>query len=905
MPSHFDFQVASSESFQLPTLKQLIGHQSDSTLNNEEESIRVTQPSLPSSLSFPIKENSLRRSFDKQEVVDIPIQILDDNNVDPDKLLLLRVPQSKLNRTILHTVLKIKVVDPDSLEKDHNLEYEEDVSNTNLLTNELLMKQRRALNEVKQISTSEKPLELERSASTYRGRSNRKKIRVDPSLSASTEDSIASSLVQTTETIGSIPVKLSTKEQIIQTTENITTQHTPVVQNTENNVSANPRAADIERARRRRIRINSSQVTSGTISNIRNTHVRGRPSRRRNRVEIPETTTVVSITTSRGTTLPGTTTSDFPRGFLLTRNIDDILVKRIDKLSTVGIQSVDPSTLSTTEKNLFSTKPFTNSPTTTEYSESSTITNSPLIEDANQERESNFFVTTTEIAQENEDYNQPRETTTKISEFIIPKLEDDENNMNTSTEETTTEQTSTLPHRYIKRKKIRKIKPVSSTEFSDLESSIEEKNILLKRTLPEFALEETTDSSFTNPDSIFTTLDSISFTTSTSASSTPDSTTSPTTLATFDAKSSEPFSSISLSTTSDPTFESTFFTTETSTKEQSTISENLTTREELDLKLPEVTEANDSALTTEYILQRTEDFIEPNSNFLRSITERHNSFTTKLYVQEQTNSNEDFEKLKLESKETEIRGSDITTEKGDLNLSTLSQVLNIETTPMSIDQNQNETTTSVAKSSNTNTSISNDTSFLIKTNDQISTESPLKITKKVVDESTSSRPTNSRRRVLKRKRQRNDLKPEEKSMEVAKTETIEVTLRKEENPTTSASISSSSTGPELEKPTRKRVVVYRGNRRFSSRTTPSTVQSSPDTRDLPNKIASRRRTKMVVRKRPKLSSADSLESDLSIPDDESNRKGRNLSLDPETKSSDDADEAGSELNEKSVSQRTI
>lgn len=906
MRSHFDFQVASSESFQLPTLKELIYHQSNSTLNNEEESIRVNQPFLRSSLSLPLKENSLRRSFTKQEVVDSPIQILDDKDDDPDKLLLLRVPENKLNKTILRTVLNIKIADPNSLEKNDNSGYEEGVSNTNLLTNELLMKQRRALNDVKEISKTEIPLELERSASTYRGRSSRRRLRLDPTLNRTNEDSIPSqsTSVQTTENISSqnTPGKTSTKEHL-HSIENATSQSTPVLQNTERSLPANPRAADIERARRRRIRINSSHVPA-PIHNSQVSHLRGRPSRRRNRVDIPESSSTLSITTSRGTTIPDTT-SDFPRGFLLTTNIDNILVTREDKLSTVGTQSTHSSAISTIEKVLYSTKPFTDSPTTAEYSESSTITISPLIEDTNQEGESNLFVTTTEIAQDNEHYNQPMETTTEISETTIDKLEDDENDMNTSTsvEISTTERASTLPHRYIKRKKIRKIKPVSSTEFLYLESfksSIDDKNILLKKTILDSS-EETSDSSFTNPDSSFTILDSFSFTTSESVPSAPSSTAPQT----FDAISSVTSNSITLSTISNPASESTFFTTEASSREQSTISENLTTGEEPDLKSPEVTEASDFALTTEYLLLGTDDFVKPNSNFVEFTTERSDFFTTKMYAQEQTNSHDDFEELNLETKEAEIRGHDMTTEKGDTMLSTLSQFSNTQTTPISIDQNKNQTANSLAKSSITNTSIHYDASSSIQINDQISTDSPIKITQKVGDElvSTSDRPTNGRRRVLKRKRQRIDSKREEKSMEVAKTETIEVTLKKDESSTTPASIISSSISPESEKLTRKRVVVYRGTRRFSSKTTPPTVQSPPDTRDHPNQIASRRRTKKVVRKRPKLSSADTPESDLSTPDDESNRKDKHLSLDPETKTYEDADQAGSEINEKSVSQR--
>ncbi|XP_033232271.1 mucin-5AC isoform X2 [Belonocnema kinseyi] len=896
-------KVASSESFQLPTLKQLIDHQNNSSLNNEEKSIRITEPFLRSSLSFPLQENSLRRSFTEQEVVDSPLQILDDKDDDPDKLLLLPIPENKLNRTILRTVLKLKIAHENSLEKNDNSEYEEGVSNTNLLTNELQMTQRSALSDVKEFSTTEKPVELERSASTYRGRSSRRRLRVDPSLNTSNEDSLPSqsTSVQTTEKISSQnkAVKISTKEHL-RTIENATTQSTPLLQNIESSVPANLRAADIDRARRRRTRINSPHVPA-PIHNWQISHTRGRASRRRNRVDIPESSSTLSITTSRGTILPETT-SDFPRGFLLTKNTDDILLTKEDRFSTVGIESTHSSAISTIEKVLYSTKPYTELPTTTEYSESNTITSSPLSKDTNQEGESNLLVTTTEIAEDNEDYNQPIGTTTQISETTIEKLEYDETDMNTSTsaEISTTERASTLPHRYIKRKKIRKIKPVSSTQFSDLEllkSSIEDKNILLKKKILDFS-EETTESSFNNPDSSFTILDPITFTTSEPVPSAPSSK-SP---AIFDAISSITSDSITLSTTSNPAFESTFFTTEAPSSEKSTKSKNLIPGKEADLKSPEITEASDFALTNGYFLLGTDDFIKPNSNFVEFTTERSNFFTTKLYVQEQTNSQDDFEKLSLETKDDEIRGNVITTEKGDTMLSTLSQFSDPETTSMSIDQNKNQTAASLAISSITNTSILNDAGISIQLNDQISTESPIKITSKVGEEliSTSDRPTNGRRRVLKRKRQRIDSKREEKSMEEAKTETIEVTLKKNETSTTPAPISSSSIDPESEKLTRKRVVVYRGTRRFSSKTTAPTVQSSTDTRDHSNQIASRRRTKKVVRKRPKLSSDDNPESDLSTTDDESNRKDKHLSLDPETKSYEDADLAGSEIHEKSV-----
>ena len=816
MCSHFDFQMAS---FLLPTLKQLIGHPSYSSFNLQEDNIvGVTQPSVPSS-----KENSLRRSFDeKPDLVDDPIQILDDTDEDTNELLKLRVPENKLNKTI-HTVLKIQVLDSSNEKKDNSLELDENIVNRNLVTNELLStKQSEVLSEAQKISITE---------------------------STPSDESNATVIPSTTS---SLPL--------------------------------NPRTADIERARRRRTRTNSSQATTRSIHN--KPRVQTRRSYRRSRISAPRTTTTIRVTTSRGSTLPPPSTTDFIRGFLLTRNIDEVLItKKFDQVSTAGIQqSTDLSTVSTTEvTSAYSTKATESLlDTTTEYSESSTFINSRFNGNRNQEEESvsNFYETTTEIAQKNEEVNyadtfspgdyfyQSLENTTESFGTTISDLE--ENNdidfghtlLNTVIVPDT-EKVMPLPQSYLRRKKIKKIKPVSSVEDSTTQS---------------FTYTTEDSSYFTHHDpTTITIMDS----------TLPDITSPPTTL------DLTTFTQTSDLTTLDFTSESLISTTETPLIEQSTISDDLVASGRTGFNFTDISDYSIKLITQfKNIFLKNDDFIKPTSKSVESNTDRTDSFTTILTLEDfQTTSYEPDDLEKLESKGAiEIKDKDITTEKG---------LKADSTTPSSKHQirDENDTATSFTKSS---TVITNQ-SLLV----EAKANSPSLTTTTVESVAKNKKTTaNGRKRVLKRKRQKIEPTLHNKNMKVSKTEAIEVTLEKnEEKSTTPATVISTKTTPETEKPTRKRIVVNRGTVKFASGTTPSSmaVESLPNIRDHPNQIASRRKNK-VVRKRPKLPTTDIPESNLSTLNNQSDSNGKQLSLDPEIKTYNDADEAGSEVsvNEKQV-----
>ncbi|XP_043461707.1 mucin-4 isoform X4 [Leptopilina heterotoma] len=882
MYSHFHFQMASLESFQLPTLKQLIAHHSEinSDIYGDDKNTQLSLPPIPliSTRGF----SKYPEHEEDEEVVDIPIQILDDKVQNPNNLLLLRVPQKNFNKTILHTVLKIRVIDPNIFEKDDNSELKEKAGETNLLTNDLSLvtTKEEILESEKQINGNEKLIELDRSAATYRG--------MQPS-----EWNQNSSHVQ-----------------------NIT-----LLSNDEKSLPTNN-----ERTRRRRIRIKSSQAAVSPNSQTR-------PVRRKIKFETTDTT--ASIITSRSIIPVDLTSTEYPRGFFLTKSTEEILTTRDDYKTLQSTESSNNQMPHFTFENLTSGPDEMNS-NITEYNEEemspsveenvSNVETIPSIAENNEKVSSNteevnlnneefsivekispdigeeglnydqtFLATTVNTNEDNFDEDsllENRESNTELPNVNNDYLHYDTNQQddinfpgknlelserNDDLSKTTTEVLATIatafedtystpatttnritsPRRHL-RTKIIKRKPVPK-EHDNHEDFNSSKRIRLTKIRENFSTHDTDTLEYSADTDVTSKKSDLSVNSEPSAlnSETPSLLES----ATNPNPTAIPYDSTISSFTESPTVEN---FTDQMTNYKIT---------ELDPESETDPEFGNFHLIDEYRITEEPDFSTA-VNILDSQLDKVDS------DQESINHNET---LQLENRNSVTDRKEYGTTVNNQDQYSTSTV-----------STKNKNPPTISRSSE----IDSNHDFMIDHQREVTPKTNKKHTEGIILKNPKA---TERRRVLK-KRKRIQPKHEttetilKKSEVKIKVETPETNLTRNKDDskpltieTTTSRGTSTSTGPPI---IRKRIVVHRGAKKFSTVTTPSTttVQSFSKVGDHQNQIAPKR-IRTVVRKRPKTRTHDASKDEEFI-----NRKGKKLSLNPEPKIVEDAEEAGSEVN---------
>lgn len=863
--------MASLESFQLPTLKQLIAHHSEINSDIYGDNDKNTQLSLPPIPLISTRGFSKYPEHEDEEVVDIPIQILDDTVQNPNNLLLLRVPQKNFNKTILHTVLKIRVIDPNIFEKDDQSELKEKpkIGETNLLSNDLLLNKvtkEEILEKEKQIIEDEKLLELDRSAATYRG--------AQPNAENSSH------------------------------VRNIT-----AVSNDEKGPPTNN-----ERTRRRRIRVKSTKVEVEVPPNSRTV-------RRKNKFENTDTTSITATSNDDRLLEMDLIPTEYPRGFLLTKSTDKILThddyrtfqstessnsqmpdftfethsSSPDELTSNVRESKDEEMLPIVEENSSVEEPSI--PENDEKGSSnteernlnngfSTIETSPNDDEEALNYDQTFLATTpntfdevsllenreqnTELPNvhnDNFDYGTNQENAPNFSEgnrnsetlgrnddlsksttfeTIATKFED------TYSTPTTITRRITSPRRHL-RKKLLKRKPFPK-EIDNIEDFNSSKGIRLT----------TTENFSTNDRETVEYSADLDVTTKKSdllVNSEPS---------TLDFGTTPPI----LETATNPIFIA------SAGPYDSTISSysELPTVESFTNKMPnyEISQMDPES--------ETGPQFKPSTNFDLIDRTEAPDFSTAVNIPDELDKFDSEPKRDHKERNTTLELENRTTVTKEYETSVNNQ-----------DQNS---TSTVSMKSKTSPTISRSSEFDSNNDFMIDHQSEVTLTtnKKDTEEISKNSKPNERRRVLKRKR----IQPKHETTETNKKSEVKLKeessnmnfknrddLKPRDTETTTKGTSTSTSPPII----RKRIVVHRGAKKFSTVTTPSTttVQSFSKSDDHQNQIAPKR-IRTIVRKRPKHQTHDASKNE-----DLNNRKGKKLSLNPEPKIVEDAEEAGSEV----------